>query len=98
MAKNQPISTQITLLEEENQRLKCLEKLFLKFIKKYYELSEKNTFNSTPQKSDFEARITAYFCLGIDEKSKEEFLNIMLNESALEYFNSKRSTSNKQDS
>ena len=94
MSKNLTISEQITVLEQENHSLKRLEKITLKFIKKYYELSSKQCTIVESQNGDFEAKISAYFKLN-NEKSKDKFLEIMLTETALNYFNSRL---DKQDS
>lgn len=86
MSKKIPsITEQIAALENENKRLKEQEKLVAK-IRSLVAVEERA---SVPSESIFEKKIVNYFGLQ-SESDKNDFLRIMLSDSSLNFFNSKR--------
>ena len=86
MSKKMPsITEQIAALENENKRLKEQEKLVAK-IRSLVAVEERS---SVPSESIFEKKIVSYFGLK-SESDKNDFLKIMLSDSSLNFFNSKR--------
>ena len=87
------ITEQIADLEQENQSLKELQKLFDKAVKmefgidtkKIHKIIEKGTENQ----SDFEKKIGSFFGLKSGE-DYAEFMKIFCTESSLNYFNNHR--------
>jgi hypothetical protein len=91
MSKN--ITEQIAELQNENDRLKELDKLFEKAVKAEFGCDRKKIHklleNTTPEPSAFEKKIRAFFGL---ESSQDfaDFQTIFCTENSLNYFNKNR--------
>ena len=87
------ITEQITDLQNENDRLKELDKLFEKAIKSEFGCDRKTIHkavkNSNHFQSEFEKKIIHYFGLKSSD-DMEKFLSIICSESTLKYVDSKR--------
>lgn len=88
------ITEQIADLQNENDRLKELDKLFEKAIKTEFGCDRKTIKkmmkNTDHIQSDFEKKIINYFNLKT-ASDMEEFLSIILSENTRNYFNNKKS-------
>lgn len=91
------ITEQIADLQNENNRLKELDKLFEKAIKSEFECDRKTIHkaikNSNQFQSEFEQKIINYFGLKSSD-NMDEFLSIICSESTLKYVNSKKTDEN----
>lgn len=91
------IAEQIADLEQENQSLRELQKLFDKAVKmefgidtkKLHKIIEKGAENRT----DFEKKIASYYDLKTDADFAK-FLDIFCTESSLNYYNNHKSKEN----
>ena len=90
------ITDQITALQEENERLTYLEKLFDKALKNEFGMDTKaihQTLNNTSETinkssneiSDFEQQICSYFNLYLTS-DKDNFIRIMCTQKSLYYY------------
>ena len=90
------ITDQITALQEENERLTYLEKLFDKALKNEFGMDTKaihQALNNTSEtsnkscneKSDFEQKICSYFNLYLSS-DKAEFLRIICSQKIRDYY------------
>lgn len=91
------ITEQIADLQNENERLKELDKLFEKAIKTEFGCDRKTIHkmmkNSDHIQSNFEKKIISYF--GLKNASEmEEFISIICSENTLNSFNNKRACNN----
>lgn len=91
------ITEQIADLQNENDRLKELDKLFEKAIKTEFGCDRKTIKkmmkNTDHIQSDFEKKIINYFNLKT-ASDMEEFLSIILSENTRNYFNNKKAGNN----
>ena len=97
MGRKVPLITdQITALQEENERLTYLEKLFDKALKNEFGMDTKaihQALNNTSEtsnkscneKSDFEQKICSYFNLYLTS-DKDNFIRIMCTQKSLYYY------------
>lgn len=87
------IAEQIADLQQENERLKELDKLFEKGIKLEFGCDRKTIHklmkNNDHFQSDFEKKIINYFNLKTPAEM-DEFLSIICSQSTLNFFNNKR--------
>lgn len=90
MAKT--INEQVESLQNENLRLKFLEKLFEKAVKNEFDMNVKTLHKLIDNKhktNDFESQIINYFSLKTSQDFID-FLEIFCTEKCLHYFNSQR--------
>ena len=94
------ITEQITDLQNENDRLKELQKLFEKGVKNEFGIDAKRIHKiineSTEKSSDFEAKICNYFGLKSNEDMKN-FISVFCTESSLNYYKNKSSNDSVTD-
>lgn len=87
------ISEMIADLQNENDRLKELDKLFEKAIKSEFGCDRKTIHkmmkNTDHIQIDFEKKIITYFSLKTASEM-EEFLSVICSENTLNYFNNKK--------
>ena len=91
MSKAKSITDLVKELQQENERLKGLEKLFDKAVKQRLgkSLSElENDLKKGPKMSKFEAEISKYFGLKT-EADKERFIGIICSEVIMNHYKKK---------
>lgn len=85
------ITEQIEALEEENDRLKSLEKMLDKMVQIEFGMSSKNIHkiikNYSKEKLDFAEKITNFYNLQTEEEY-EEFLETFCTNEFINYYNS----------
>lgn len=91
------ITEQITDLQNENERLKELDKLFEKAIKTEFGCDRKTIHkmmkNNANLQSNFEKKISNYFNLKTPA-DMEEFLSVFCSENSKNFFNTHRAGNN----
>lgn len=94
------ITEQINDLQNENERLKELQKLFDKGVKNEFGIDTKKIHhlikNGAESKSDFDKKISSYFGLKTSQ-DYDEFISIFCSDSSLKYFNDKRNNNSVSD-
>ena len=94
MSKN--ITDQIIALQEENEQLKDLQKIFEKALKSQFGCDAKTIKKSISLNQSFCTKLATYFNLKKTEDF-DAFLEIFCTESSLNYFHKKRSHDNAAD-
>lgn len=83
------ISEQISELQQENERLKMLQKLFDKAVKNEFEMDIKSLHKVLENDADFGKKIAAYFGLK-SRQDFEDFITVFCSENSLNFFKNHR--------
>lgn len=83
------ISEQISELQQENERLKMLQKLFDKAVKNEFEMDIKSLHKVLENDADFVRKIADYFDLK-SHQDFEDFINVFCSENSLNFFKNHR--------